>query len=273
MPTFSLFVPTPPLFRNSQNHKLPRCLIFANGRPPRPGPPQTKPAFYKNPSKAIEKGGGFFIPGLRGPRLRIAVSALAATLLSLNHFSAGAAIAQSNLRVSEALATTATIAVLVTALVDIAAEQRERSPTSVQSATIFSQQSDDRTVASGGSVETEEVAWVEAVTADLAGVNATAVCREGYVVYASGSATDGAEAGEVARRVAKEGRAFYVDDSSSLPSEATFPFLEQEVWAVFMVPVSGDVVAFARRRTEGQFEIADRSWLTQIAQRLARACR
>ncbi len=32
--------------------------------------------FYRRPSKAIEQGGGFFIPGLEGERIRI-VTALA----------------------------------------------------------------------------------------------------------------------------------------------------------------------------------------------------
>lgn len=51
--------------------------------------PQVKSSFYKRPSRAIEKGGGFYIPGLRGPRLRIGVGFLVLALLAANHASAG----------------------------------------------------------------------------------------------------------------------------------------------------------------------------------------
>ena len=42
--------------------------------------------FYVRPSLAIEKGGGFFIPGLEGSRLRVAISCLVLLLLGLNRF-------------------------------------------------------------------------------------------------------------------------------------------------------------------------------------------
>lgn len=45
-----------------------------------------KASFYKRPSKAIEMGGGFFIPGLEGYRLRLATAALVFVLLVLNRF-------------------------------------------------------------------------------------------------------------------------------------------------------------------------------------------
>lgn len=268
-----LFLPPPPLIRITQKQERSRSPPFASSRPPRPGPSQGKPAFYKNPSKAIERGGGFFIPGLRGPRLRVAVSALAATLLSLNHLSVGAADAQSSLWVSEALATMATVVVLATALVDIFAEQRAKLSITVQPVAVSNSPSSDRAQTSGSAAESGVVAWVEAVAADLAGVSAIALCSGGDVVYASGLATGGVEAGEVARRVGKEGRAFYIDDSDSLPPEATIPFLEPGAWALFAVPVDGDVVVFAKKRTEGEFGVVDRGWLAQIARRLARVCR
>ena len=40
--------------------------------------------FYRRPSKAIEQGGGFFIPGLEGERIRI-VTALALLVAILGY--------------------------------------------------------------------------------------------------------------------------------------------------------------------------------------------
>jgi hypothetical protein len=45
--------------------------------------------FYIRPSAAIEKGGGFFVPGLEGPKLRVAISSLTIMLLILNRFPDG----------------------------------------------------------------------------------------------------------------------------------------------------------------------------------------
>jgi len=40
--------------------------------------------FYIRPSAAIERGGGFFIPGLEGRRLRVAISGVVVALLAVN---------------------------------------------------------------------------------------------------------------------------------------------------------------------------------------------
>lgn len=45
-----------------------------------------KASFYKRPSKAIEMGGGFFIPGLEGYRLRLFTAVLVFALIVLNRF-------------------------------------------------------------------------------------------------------------------------------------------------------------------------------------------
>ena len=67
-------------------------------------PPPVKLAFYKNPSKPIEKGGGFYIPRLHGPRTRLFVSAVTATLLTLNFIASPTATDISpTLRASEAI--------------------------------------------------------------------------------------------------------------------------------------------------------------------------
>ena len=66
--------------------------------------------FYIRPSAAIEKGGGFFVPGLEGARVRVA---LGGGLLALVVGSAAAdGGAPLSVRVSEAVALAATLAIL-----------------------------------------------------------------------------------------------------------------------------------------------------------------
>ena len=51
------------------------------------GPPpyeEAKKGFYVRPSAAVERGGGFFIPGLEGYKLRLAVALLLSAGLLLN---------------------------------------------------------------------------------------------------------------------------------------------------------------------------------------------
>ena len=46
---------------------------------------------YVRPSAAVERGSGFFIPGLEGPRLRLVAGSLGLALAAWNHYSQGAA--------------------------------------------------------------------------------------------------------------------------------------------------------------------------------------
>lgn len=64
--------------------------------------------FYLRPSAAIERGGGFFVPGLEGSKLRIAGGGFLLALVCLNHLSANSD--DPALAVSEALAVAAAIA-------------------------------------------------------------------------------------------------------------------------------------------------------------------
>ena len=45
-----------------------------------------KRGFYIRPSAALERGGGFFIPGLEGSKLRFAIAFVLLGLLTLNRF-------------------------------------------------------------------------------------------------------------------------------------------------------------------------------------------
>lgn len=75
-----------------------------------------KSSFYKRPSKAIEMGGGFFIPGLEGYKLRLATALLVLLLLALNRYP-GYTPAASQLT-SEAIGAGAAVILLAQALIE-----------------------------------------------------------------------------------------------------------------------------------------------------------
>ncbi|CAM9322434.1 unnamed protein product [Laminaria digitata] len=78
-------------------------------------------SYYRRPSAAIEQGGGFFVPGLQGFRLRLVLAVVILGLISLDGFSRpGMTTSQV---VSEALAGLAGLALLVQALLDQRKEQ------------------------------------------------------------------------------------------------------------------------------------------------------
>lgn len=93
---------------------------------------------YVRPSAAIERGGGFYVPGLEGGRLRILVGALIGALLALNHAVGGggggrgivvdgpAMRALLALRISESVAACAVVALLALGVVEEAEEQQRR---------------------------------------------------------------------------------------------------------------------------------------------------
>lgn len=49
-------------------------------------PPPVKAGYYARPSAAFEQGGGFYVPGLEGPRLRLAAATVLSTGLVMNRF-------------------------------------------------------------------------------------------------------------------------------------------------------------------------------------------
>ncbi|CAM9652363.1 unnamed protein product [Scytosiphon promiscuus] len=84
--------------------------------------PQSGVTNYRRPSAAIERGGGFFVPGLEGFRLRFVLAAVILGLLSLDGLSRpGMTTSQV---VSEVLAGLAGVSLFVQALVD---QQLERA--------------------------------------------------------------------------------------------------------------------------------------------------
>jgi hypothetical protein len=270
----------------------------------RPQPPFVKSSFYKNPSRAIEKGGGFFIPGLRGPRLRYAVGAILLALLVAN-MPDGILISQyfasdilASTKVSTALGALAGCGVLFTALQDSRGDERPRKTVEAEpmrndktegkvGPSSDAVSTSTRNVIELGSTAKAELSWVANVVNDM-------VNREelGCDVWffgrdaASGSlqfvysekgrgkgGTTGCDAGAVVERVSQEGRSLYVEDSYLLPDEIGFPFLPgDERWSVLAVPIAGGngvfvvtVVKAGDRSTT--LSIADRAWLEVFGER------
>ena len=74
--------------------RMPVTMSAGDGGGPRP---PVKSGFYKRPAAAVERGGGFFVPGLEGPRLKLAAGCVLSVALIANHFASSAA-APSQLR-------------------------------------------------------------------------------------------------------------------------------------------------------------------------------
>jgi Cofactor assembly of complex C subunit B, CCB2/CCB4 len=255
----------------------------------RPDPPAVKSSFYKNPSKAIEKGGGFYIPGLRGPRLRYFVGAAVLALIAANLRASALPLAAQprSLLVSTAIGVAGALAVIATAVQDSSAEAAEEAAAIAAARTANPETS--RSVASAlresapsaalRAAAVDELAWVADVVRDMLGCGVW-VFRGGeselLCVLADGVVPGGShgDAGAVVDRVAKEGRAFYADDSQTLPEGIGFPFLSASeetlpAWSVFVVPLPGDkgVMAIARPKAAA-IPPADRRWVETLAERL-----
>eukprot|EP00752_Nemacystus_decipiens_P006524 g5875.t1 len=96
--------------------------MMAANSPRPPGTEKNLGSYYRRPSAAIERGGGFFVPGLEGFRLRFVLAAVILGLLSLDGFSRpGMTTSQV---VSESLAGLAGFVLFAQALLD---QQKERA--------------------------------------------------------------------------------------------------------------------------------------------------
>lgn len=263
--------------------RRPRRVVPAAATPP-PAAPKVKSSYYKNPSKAIEKGGGFFIPGLQGPRLRVFVGVVTGALLGVNHAALSPdAGYTASLAVSEFIATAAAGAVLLTAAVDIAAESAPLAASIAAPSEAVDSGAEKLLVSPVDALQLEALAddleWVSAVSADLVQVTSFVLFSGARQVFSRGVAR-ATEPGAAVERVGQEGRALYVDDSSALPPEIDFPFLGAGVWSVFMVPAvlagvdaaESHVAVFATEKRDGvtdpTFSAQDRTWLSQVVKRL-----
>ncbi len=75
---------------------------------------------YVRPSGAIERGSGFFVPGLEGPRVRVLFGTILLTLTALNH---SLVISSSSLSLEEIIAVTYSLLVLFQAAIEFGKEE------------------------------------------------------------------------------------------------------------------------------------------------------
>lgn len=232
-------------------------------------PPEVKPVFYRNPSKAIEKGGGFYIPGLRGPRLRYFVSMLSATLLTLNHV-VSPNVDSITLRISEFLAVVAILTVFTTALLDKRQESMSQDLVPETTAAVKTVISTPPSTSTESQSANEEVTtWALTVCTDLTSATHVAVFHNNSVQLATDNVQIQALAGPVIDRVISEARSLYIADSAGLPDDVTLPFLGNGSWSIFVVPVRSHAVAFATPvGPKSPFSVEDRRWLEAFATRL-----
>lgn len=246
-------------------------------------PPQVKPSFYKNPSKAIEKGGGFYIPGLRGPRLRYFVSAVSAALLTLNHVTSSQTPTP-YMTTSEALGAFATLAVLTTAIADTSADSGkvlpytgDNLPRRAVVAPVFTD--GNRNLDTSKNSTNSPVDWALSTCTELTATTHVAAFRSNSIVVATENVDTSESPGEIVRRVRQESRALYIADTSDLPKGIDLPFFGPGPWSAFVVPVNEGAVVFAApvstdsnnrsgSITKMKYSIEDRRWLEMFASRL-----
>ena len=72
-PTSALQLPTLPVV-----HRASPPIMMAKK------PPPARPGYYARPSAAVEQGGGFYVPGLEGSRLRVVAAAVLSAALVFN---------------------------------------------------------------------------------------------------------------------------------------------------------------------------------------------
>eukprot|EP00186_Timspurckia_oligopyrenoides_P002867 CAMPEP_0182445978 /NCGR_PEP_ID=MMETSP1172-20130603/3908_1 /TAXON_ID=708627 /ORGANISM="Timspurckia oligopyrenoides, Strain CCMP3278" /LENGTH=315 /DNA_ID=CAMNT_0024641831 /DNA_START=50 /DNA_END=997 /DNA_ORIENTATION=- len=231
-------------------------------------------ALYKRPSIAIEKGGGFYIPGLEGPKLRLSVSLIALGLLAVNHPLVSSNISRVpqsalNQQVSELVSLVAAVSLGTAAVFQILAEKATqetigRLQDSQYSESIDSEDSsgsesesfvsidaslseeniEDLTRSKSGADQgfLKDVSWLGESIVELTPSTLCVILQNEKIVKVSGNAsslksTSKTESmGAVIERVVEEQMALYIEDVKTLPKNINIPFLVDDHWTAFVVP-------------------------------------
>lgn len=239
--------------------KRTRARVVAKSEPP------AKPGYYKNPSRAIEKGGGFYIPGLRGPRLRFLVPVVAVVFLAANHASGGTST--DALSRTELLDVIAAMGLLGTALQDVLSDGKNESSKSTGENPMAGVTREEVVTDPPSNSRQDSGEWASDIVQDLEPNVEIAHFRKANMLFRTENVMD-ATGGPAVERVMREQKGVYIARLSSLPEEVSIPFLRNGDWSVFMVPTSDeDVVVFASRDELGR---DSRRWLEALSTQISK---
>ena len=162
-----------------------------------------KDGVYVRPSAAIERGSGFFIPGLEGPKVRLFGGSILLTLLAINHVLSSSTNNLGN-SFSEALAAVFSVLVLLQGVIEYTKENRrdqlivqgKEKTSNDASTTSWKQQ---WMVPATDADWKSRVEWAAATFLSLTPADHVALIGPGAIVYWLGSA----EAAPVNESVAK----------------------------------------------------------------------
>jgi hypothetical protein len=104
------------LSEQQQRRRLP--VLFAE--PKKSGKAE---GVYVRPSGAIERGSGFFVPGLEGPKVRLVVGGVLLSLTAINHMLAGGGGDQQPLALEESIAIVYSFLVLLSSAIEFGKEE------------------------------------------------------------------------------------------------------------------------------------------------------
>jgi len=148
-----------------------------------------KEGVYVRPSAAIERGSGFFVPGLEGPKVRLFGGVVLLVLLAVNHvLSSETAAAALGNSFSEGLAAVFSVLVLVQGAIEYTKENRreslivEGSGSNAEANPVSSYKQQWLVPASDGEWK-DRVQWAAATYMSLTPANHIALIGPGSVVY------------------------------------------------------------------------------------------
>ncbi|KAK4532992.1 hypothetical protein CCYA_CCYA14G3849 [Cyanidiococcus yangmingshanensis] len=210
--------------------------------------------WYARPSAAVERGGGFYVPGLDGPQLRFLLGLLCLLLLATNHLLSEAGSSEdlasswTPLQTSEVLAALASICVITLAQLEARApEERaeQRATTSEPSASIVAMRAETGPRSAGAHTRGLRVLAMALANLFEPRVPILALVfhgNTGHVIELHASPalsialriqkSDSpnkyhvSDRGEIIDRVLEAGRGIYIPDMTEIPTTACFPFLE-----------------------------------------------
>jgi hypothetical protein len=263
-------------------HRAASSAMAANQKPP-----PISGSFYRRPAKALERGGGFYVPGFEGDRLRLALSALFSAAIITNHLASAQPVPapqQSSEVIGLALAVYTVVQALVeraTASAATRALEARDAQTDALAAALAAEPAPGARAA-GQSAAASEFAWAARATLDSTRAEAVVLvtAADGEVVDACVRPSASApQLGQLAapllarccataRGASAPGVAAAADGAALLAALGGASGGARSALVVAAGPARALVASAAR---EGAFTAEDAAWLESIGARVAAA--